>query len=253
VAAAVCPYCHAYTSTTSGYCDSCRRPLQGAPPAAPAGPYPGYAQPAPQGYGYPPPMTYMAPPGYGQPYAYPYPPMYGPPMYGPPMVAPVYLAPVSFDPPAVQLAKLTSDARWGAGALDLLFLFVVWLLLALFVYPSIFQVGGQWWVPVRILTTGSLFYLYYALMEGFAGGTLGKRAIGLVLVDRDLKPIGPGKAFARAFEIFIWPFGFIIILLIQSVLIEKNGQSAGDRWAGTYLVRRRYLNAAPRAGQAAGR
>jgi uncharacterized RDD family membrane protein YckC len=184
-------------------------------------------------------MAYGPPPGYAQPYGYPYPPVYGPPAF-----APVYVMPVSFDPPAVQIAKLTADARWGAGAIDLLFVGTVWALLAIFVYPLIFQVGGQWWVPERFVLTGAWFYLYYALFEGFAGGTLGKRAIGLVLVDRDLKPIPPAKAFLRAFEIFIWPFGFLIILLIQSVLIEKNGQSAGDRLAGTYLVRRRYLPAA---------
>ena len=253
VAAAVCPYCNAYTSTGTGYCDSCRRPLPGAP--APAAPPPAYGQAPPPMYayppaywppaGYPPPMAYGPAPGYAQPYGYPYAPGYGPPAF-----APVYVAPVSFDPPAVQLAKLTADARWGAGALDLLFVGTVWALLAIFVYPLLFQMGGQWWVPARLTLTALWFYLYYALFEGFAGGTPGKRAIGLVLVDRELKPVSPGKAFVRAFEVFLWAFGLIIPLYIQSVLIESNGQSAGDRLAGTYLVRRRYLQAARAASPA---
>lgn len=238
--AVVCPYCRSYTSPATGYCGVCRRPLQGGggyAPAAPYAPQPAYA--AQPGYGAP--LGYGAPAGYAAPYGY------GAPMpYMQPAYAPVYMVPVSFDEPAVRLAKMTADARWGGGAIDLLIVFSVWLMLALIVYPALFGFAG-FFFPARLLITALWVYLYYAILDGFAGGTVGKRAIGLVLVDRQLRPIRPGQAFGRSFEIFIWPLGFIIILLIQTVIIEKGGQSIGDKLGATYLVRRKYLPTPPAA------
>ncbi len=253
VGAAVCPHCQAYTSAASGYCQVCKRPLQGATvtparaPVAPATyqPYPPQP-PQPYAYGAPPPYppqpAYPAAPGYGAPAAYPtgygYPPSYG---YAPAAYAPMYYAPIMMEEPCVALAKQTSGARWGAACLDLLIVFGVWAMLFFFVYPAVFGLNSVFFFLPRIFITALWFYLYYAVMDGFAGGTLGKRAAGLVLVDKQLRRISPGKAFGRAFEIFIWPFSFIIILLIQIIIMEKGGQSIGDKMAGTYLVRRASL------------
>jgi uncharacterized RDD family membrane protein YckC len=242
VAAAVCPFCLAPTSLSTGYCDVCRQPLPGtpAPPFSQAPPpHPVYAHPPPPGYPYPqptiPPLAYGPPLPYGVPPGYAYP-------------QPAYYPPASLDPPSRQLAKLTADARWGAGFIDLIIIGAIWVALLLSVYPMFFAVGGSWWHPPRIAVTAGWIYLYYALFEGFAGGTPGKRAVGLVLVDKDLKPITARQAFLRALELFLWPLGLILgTALAQVLVIEKSGQSAGDRLARSFLVKRRYLATAQRA------
>lgn len=199
---------------------------------APVPPYSPYGLP-------PPPHPFPAPPGYPPP-AYPAAPGY-PPLGYP--GAPAFLVPAVWVPVCTVLAKQTTNTRWAAAIVDLAAVLGVWSLLFFSVYPALFPLSSFFFLP-RFLITVSWFYLYYALLDGFGGGTPGKRLVGLGLVDKQLKPIRPTQAFARACEVFIWPFSVVIIFIIQLVLIEKDGRSIGDRMGGTYLVPRKSLQAA---------
>ena len=241
MAAATCPSCGAYTSTVTGYCQVCRSPLHGVTPQpaqAPAYPQPQQQYPAP-GYGQP---AYGTPAGYGQPNPYYGQPAYGVPMgYGYPMMPVVYV-PATYVDPAVHLAKQTGGARWAAAVIDILIVFGVWLMLFVFVYPAVFGAPFGFFSAGRFLITVMWVYLYYGVLDGMTSGTLGKRALGLALVDRQLKPISPGKGFARSLEIFIWGIGGgLLLLIIQVVIIGDKGQGIGDKIGGTFLVRKAQL------------
>jgi uncharacterized RDD family membrane protein YckC len=249
VAAATCPYCQAYTSTGSGYCDVCRRPLQGAPtspahPPAQVGAYSTYGLPqgaprAPYGhgpppYGYPPP-AYGAAPGYG-----PSPPLPG---YaaGPYMQMP-FLYTVALTSRAAELAKSCTGARVAAGVVDALLVLGVWSRLFFIVYPSAFGFFSATALAVRIPITLSWLVGYYALQDGYAGATPGKRLCGLRVVDINLRLITPGQGLLRSLEVFVWIIGGgVILLIIQIYFVSSNGQGIGDRLAKSFVVERSNL------------
>jgi len=261
VAAATCSGCGAWTSTASGYCTVCRRPLGDSPRVAaiappppssgaaayvglpgpfpaPAYPIPAYAAPgyppagyAPTPYGVAP--AYAPPPGYAPPPVYAYPAAYVP------------LVPVPY---AVAFGRESSGARFGAAVLDAVIAFGVWSVLFLFVYPALFPFPSGF--AIRIPITLAWLLGYYAVQDGFAGGTIGKKATGLTLVNKDLKPIRPSQGFLRSLELFLWFIaGGIILLLVQHSMVQNGGQGVGDKLAGCYLVpRSRVAQVAPRSG-----
>ncbi len=190
----------------------------GPGPAAYVGPPPLYAAPAyPSPYGYAPP-----PPGYAPPAVYGYPVGYAP-------AVPV--------PYAVAFAREAAGSRIAAGLIDAVIVFGFWLVLFLFVYPSVFAFPAAF--VVRIPLTLLWILGYYAAMDGLAGGTVGKAGVGLTLVNKDLTPIRPSQALVRSLEIFVWILaGGIILLLIQYSMVQDGGQGVGDKLAKCYLVPR---------------
>lgn len=243
MAAATCARCGAWTSAATGYCTVCRQPLAGsqthaatapAPPAWGTAPYVGL----PPQYAGPP---YAVPPGYAPP-----PPGAAPLVYGYPGYAPAYIPMVPV-PYAVAFAQEAAGTRIAAGVLDILLVVGVWLALFFFVYPSLFAFPSAF--AIRIPITLTWFLGYYGVMDGFAGGTLGKRAVGLTLVNKDLTPIRPSQGFLRSLEIFLWMVaGGIILLLVQHSMVQNGGQGVGDKLAGCYLVpRSRVAQVAPRS------
>ena len=188
--------------------------------------------------GFPPP--YYPPPGYpAAPYPYPYAPVPFPQPYA---------------EPAFLLARQVRGARWAAAAIDATVVIVSWIVLSVFAFPTVTAAVGWPFAPLAGLALGAAWlYLYYAVLDGFAGGTVGKRAMGLALVNRELQRITYTAGLQRALEAFVWPFGIFIVTMIvfiyvQTSMVDKHGQGMGDRIAETYLVRRAQLQqAAPAA------
>lgn len=90
-----------------------------------------------------------------------------------------------------------------------------------------------------ILTT----MLYFIVMHGALGRTLGKMAVGIKVIKDDGSPCDYGAAVKRA---VVYPLGGIIptvgwvVVLINGLwpLWDEKSQSLGDKLGKTYVVRR---------------
>ncbi len=103
------------------------------------------------------------------------------------------------------------------------------LLLSLVLAPFIIGFGD-----VAIVMSPFFSFLYYGIMEGSMGATLGKKACGLVVVDRNGRLLDTGTGFmrsiCRSLSQLIVGIGFLI------ALFDENGLALHDRLAGTYVT-----------------
>jgi uncharacterized RDD family membrane protein YckC len=76
---------------------------------------------------------------------------------------------------------------------------------------------------------------YYVVAEAALGGTPGKLAVGLRVVDEDGHFIGWGRAFVRN---IVRPIDFFFLYLVAAVSVwaSPRRQRLGDRAAGTFVV-----------------
>jgi eukaryotic-like serine/threonine-protein kinase len=93
--------------------------------------------------------------------------------------------------------------RFLAGALDMLVIGLVGVAISLFVFGELFPFFGR--APIRTgrlleIVIGSflLVFLYYSLLEGLWGASLGKALCRLRVVGPSRNPPGIPKALARA-------------------------------------------------------
>lgn len=83
------------------------------------------------------------------------------------------------------------------------------------------------------LTAMGMVFLYFPLLEGTFGKTLGKAITGVLVVREDGRPCGYGEAFLRRI-----PFWFNLFLIDGAfALFLAGGQRAFDRVARTLVVR----------------
>lgn len=84
-----------------------------------------------------------------------------------------------------------------------------------------------------------LWVLYFTLLEGAIGQTIGKRIVNIKVVKADGEEITYSKALIRNFLRFIDALGpapYILGMII--IMITKNKQRLGDMAAGTIVVKR---------------
>jgi len=93
------------------------------------------------------------------------------------------------------------------------------------------QVGvqaGGWW-PFLV------FFGYYVVFEAVSGRTIGKRLVGLRVVDKDGDSISWGQALGRnllrVFDAFL--FYFVAAIFVWS---SSRRQRLGDRAANTFVI-----------------
>ena len=81
-----------------------------------------------------------------------------------------------------------------------------------------------------------VIFLYFVLMEGLAGGTVGKKMLNLRIISVDGGSVGLGKALLRNLLRIVDALPVLNILGI--VLIIRTGEKTrfGDRVAGTRVV-----------------
>jgi len=224
------------------------------PPAAPPPPAPG---PAYRAAPPPPPPTstpYSAGPAYGPsaPYAPPSappPPVSTPPAYVPPSAPPppTYGAPPAFGPTAsgyVPPAVPTMPAfqykgvwpRFFAALIDVVILGIpTYLLMGATLMRGMrsgYMNPGKIYGPAFLVSLISL--AYYIVLEAY-GGTLGKRILGMRIVDANGNKPGFGKSLIRnLLRIVDGLFGYIVGAII--VASSPTKQRLGDKAAGTFVV-----------------
>jgi uncharacterized RDD family membrane protein YckC len=128
--------------------------------------------------------------------------------------------------------------RWLGTLIDLLVLAVV-LLAPIFAFN---QTPLQFLIFIGMIVV----VVYYPIMEGIWGRTLGKLATGLIVVDRYGRLPGFGRAVVRTLFRLIEVNPFLVggIPAGIAVLASKDRQRLGDMAAQTYVVRLNALRAA---------
>lgn len=114
--------------------------------------------------------------------------------------------------------------RLGAAIIDYL---VMWLL---------FSVLSYLFAGALVLLTVPLSFLYYWLLTGLKGQTLGKMAVGIKVVDEEGSLPGLSKAALRE---VVGKFLSYITLYLGFLWIIFDGKKQGlhDKIANTYVVK----------------
>ena len=77
---------------------------------------------------------------------------------------------------------------------------------------------------------------YFVYTEGTYGQTLGKRALGVVVVTEDGDPIGYGEALVRNVFRVVDALPAFFLLGAAVILVTERGQRVGDLVADTVVV-----------------
>lgn len=122
--------------------------------------------------------------------------------------------------------------RWVATMIDtacLVFLFI-----------AVHAVLGDTWHRRFLPLTLLLFVLYYPLFEGMYGITIGKMAVGIMVVDYQGRPPGLAKAFIRTLLRVIEVNPFLLGGLPAGLvaLMSRRKQRLGDMLARTLVIYR---------------
>lgn len=242
-----CPQCGQRNPDESRFCGQCGSPLPviAAPPSN--APRPGAYVPPPPSFS---PGASYGPPAPPQPS---YPASYGPlppaPAWGPhaPASGP---APYAADYGAAEYDAAPAIAykgvmpRFAAIVVDGILTSVATSLLA-------GLLGGGF--DGEALASGDLAYAlsgtpallvialgwgYPIIFEGLFGGTVGKRILGMRVVNAEGGSIGLGRALVRNLLRIIDMLPFFYILGAILVSSSETKQRLGDRVAGTYVVAR---------------
>ena len=78
--------------------------------------------------------------------------------------------------------------------------------------------------------------LYHTIAEGLNGATVGKRLLGLVVVNSEGGACGFGAATIRSLAIYV--DGIFFGVVAYSAMEPPYQQRHGDQWARTYVVQR---------------
>ena len=138
--------------------------------------------------------------------------------------------------------------------------------LALFFLPITHLVKGVWimgasdhrWAWGLFITDPlclaflAVMFLYFVVLEGLAGATLGKRLLGLRVVKEDGSKPGLPKSAAR--NLLRLVDGLPALNLVGVVLILRSAERArfGDRVSGTRVVHSAIGNLRIQTGEATG-
>jgi uncharacterized RDD family membrane protein YckC len=238
-------------------------PQPGRPGQGPSGPQPsfgppGYGQQQPYGqspYGQQP----YGQPGYGQP-PYPQQPQYGPPAYGQqPYGQPPYgQSPYGGYPTAPPVSRYgmpsgpgrpgSMGARFLAALIDAVIIGIPFGILLGIAYAVVVKNGscvetdnglsctsssGAGFLVVLYILLIAAAILYPVIMIGRFGATVGKRVMGLKVVDANTGGlIGYGRAFIREF------LKSLCILVVLSPFFDNTGRYQGwqDKVANDYVI-----------------
>jgi uncharacterized RDD family membrane protein YckC len=151
-----------------------------------------------------------------------------------PVPVPAYAAPPPASAPAsTGWPKAPLFARLLAAIIDS-------IIMQPLVVPAVFWIladSARQQVPVgglALITVGGLWMFVYAyIKDGLKGASLGKRIVGLMVVNlKDDRPAGIGASILRALVLnLISPIEAIM------VLVDSRGQRLGDKAAKTQVIR----------------
>ena len=127
---------------------------------------------------------------------------------------------------------------------------VAWLLdilfLSIFFFPATYLYSGKWIMgpeehlwgisdPICLVFLFVIF-AYLILMEAYVGWTIGKRILGMRVVDGSGEKIGLSKSIIRNTLRLVDGLPAFNVLGIILIAISKREQRFGDRIAKTYVV-----------------
>ncbi len=127
--------------------------------------------------------------------------------------------------------------RLGAAIIDGILLFLVGLVIARILGIDPFETRSMRFEIIVNLIGVVEYWLYFAILESSKWqGSLGKRALGIVVTDLTGNRISFGKATGRHFAKII---SFIILLIgFLMVLWDEKKQGLHDKLAKTLVIRR---------------
>jgi uncharacterized RDD family membrane protein YckC len=90
---------------------------------------------------------------------------------------------------------------------------------------------------------GLIAIAYYVLLEGIAGGTLGKFLTGIRVVNEDGTKLGWSGAVVRNVARVVDAFPYFLPYLVGAVSVwaSPTNQRLGDRWANSVVVTKESL------------
>jgi uncharacterized RDD family membrane protein YckC len=144
---------------------------------------------------------------------------------------------------ATELTYATAMRRWGGIIIDwVVFSIGYWIVSAIF-----FAVTGvsRNATPdlgaiflVQLLVPSLFFAVYEAAMTSNGGQTVGKRALGMRVVNADGSPLENGSAWKRAGARFIMAITVVLNLVDIFMIFSENHRTLRDRMADTVVLRR---------------
>lgn len=126
--------------------------------------------------------------------------------------------------------------RFAAYLLDTLIMMVpMGLVFWIFSYATLVT-KSPGMVYLGILCMLSVYFIYYSLLEGLKGQTVGKMALSIMVVGYDGKPIGIGRALVR--NVLRMVDGFILYLIGGILILATvKKQRLGDMAASDVVIK----------------
>jgi uncharacterized RDD family membrane protein YckC len=125
--------------------------------------------------------------------------------------------------------------------------FIDIVFLSIFFFPATYLYSGKWvmgpaehlWGILDPICLVFLFiiFAYMIFMEAYLGWTVGKRILGMRVIDGSGSRIGLSKSVIRNLLRLIDGLPAFNILGIVLIASSPKGQRFGDRVAGTYVIR----------------
>ena len=126
--------------------------------------------------------------------------------------------------------------RFGAQLIDWIILFIIYFIVGRALFGSFsWQVAGAAAMPVLMVNL-AIFFLYFVILEGIFGATLGKRALGLKVIREDGARCGIGPAVIRNILRIIDALPFLYIIGMILISRSPKKQRLGDSVAHTVVV-----------------
>ena len=118
--------------------------------------------------------------------------------------------------------------------------------LSMFFFPITYLYSGSWVMspeqhmwgisdPICLVFLFVIF-AYFILMEAYAGWTVGKKALGMKVVDEAGHKIGLKKSIIRNLLRMVDGLPALNILGMVLIVLSPRGQRFGDRVAKTFVV-----------------
>lgn len=138
--------------------------------------------------------------------------------------------------PPLQIKPAPLPRRIGAGVIDSLVLGAVWLIFLIAFGRSLMPVplfpDYSTLVPLALLS-----FVYYFVLEGLFGATIGKSLLKLIVLEKDSEVCSFSASFKRNLFRFVDWLPLLYLVGTIAVVISKDRQRIGDRLAGTIVTK----------------
>ena len=101
------------------------------------------------------------------------------------------------------------------------------------------------WTGRRIFWPSLIVILYFVLLEGIAGATIGKFLTGIRVVNQDGTKLTWSASIVRNVARIVDAFPYVVPYLVAAISVWASPiqQRLGDRWANTVVVTKESLRA----------